>query len=598
LTPTKNEKGQDAMKTRIQKLGGMRMRPLALAISATVFAAAHVSAAEIDTGNPDLVVRLDTTVRYNAAQRVQARDSKIGNNYLSDEGTYSFDKGAMVANRLDLLSELDVIFKKDMGFRVSGAGWYDAAYGDKSKSNPVLKDAIGRPAATSYVGQNYSSLVKRYYAGPSGEILDAFVFGSFDAGDVPVRVKAGRHTVFWGESLLLGGALHGVSYAQMPLDLQKGFATPGVEAKELFRPLNQISVQAQLTDTLSFAAQYFLQWESFRYPEGGTYLGPVDFAFNGPDNVIQATHPALGALGYTRGPASEPKDRGEFGLAARWSPEALNGTMGFYYRNYADKLPQALVTSAKVVGGFPIASNSFYNMIYPDNIELYGISLAKNIAGVSVGAELSYRQNTPLLARILGNASAAGKLPPGETAGPRGDTMHGLVNLMGFVSKTPLFDAATWAAELTWMRWDKITSGAALFNAEGYNCSVRYGAPAVTRVGDKWDGCATKDYYGIGMSFTPTWYQALPGIDLSAPVSYSRGLKGNAATIFGGNEGNGNFSVGLGADLFAKYRMDLKYIGYFGKYRTDGTAAVTAQNGFTTLLKDRGFVSLTLKTSF
>lgn len=222
----------------------------------------------------------------------------------------------------------------------------------------------------------------------------------------------------------------------------------------------------------------------------------------------------------------------------------------------------------------------------------------KSIAGLSVGAELSWRHITPLLARILGDATASGFPAPGETAGPRGDTTHGLVNVLGAVSRTPLFDAASWAAELTWMRWNKVTSGASLFNAVGYNCSVRYGFLPVTRAGDKWDGCATKDYYGLGLSFSPTWFGVLPGVDLSAPMSYSRGLKGNAATTFGGNEGNGNFSLGLSADVFTKYRVDLKYIGYFGEYRTDGTSAVTAQNGFTTLLKDRGFVSLTLKTTF
>ena len=46
-----------------------------------------------------------------------------------------------------------------------------------------------------------------------------------------------------------------------------------------------------------------------------------------------------------------------------------------------------------------------------------------------------------------------------------------------------------------------------------------------------------------------------------------------------------------------KYRFDLKYIDYVGRYRDNGTA-VTTQNGFTTLLRDRGFVSLTFKTTF
>src|SRR5207249_6993201 len=111
------------------------------------------------------------------------------------------------------------------------------------------------------------------------ELMDAFVFGGMDLGDVPVQAKAGRHTVYWGESVLLGGHLDSIAYAQNPLDLQKGFATPGTEAKELFRPLNQLSMQAQVSDTLSLAAQAMFEWESARYPEGGTYLGPVDFTF-------------------------------------------------------------------------------------------------------------------------------------------------------------------------------------------------------------------------------------------------------------------------------------------------------------------------------
>ena len=102
---------------------------------------------------------------------------------------------------------------------------------------------------------------------------------------------------------------------------------------------------------------------------------------------------------------------------------------------------------------------------------------------------------------------------------------------------------------------------------------------------------------GIGLAFTPTWFQVFPGVDLSAPVTYSRGLSGNAPTIFGGNQDNGNYSIGVAADIFQKYRVDLKYIDYYGKYKDNGIA-VTSQNGFTTLLEDRGFISLTFKATF
>jgi hypothetical protein len=553
----------------------MSLRAAAAAVALGFGACGTVSAFEFDTGNPDISLRWDNTVRYNLGVRVEGRDSRIGNSVVSDEGTYSFNTGDVVTNRFDLLSELDFIWKKRYGFRVSGAAWWDAAYDDTSGCNPTLCNL------SSYPNQRYSSYTNRYYQGPSAELLDAFVFGSFDLGTVPTSVKAGRHSLYWGESLFVNGNLHGIAYSQNPLDLQKGFATPGSEAKELFRPLNQISGSAQVTDTVSVAAQYFLQWEEFRYPEGGTYLGPVDFVFNGPERQFLSQ-----ALGFAaRGNAIEPGQSGEWGISARWSPAWLDGTVGLYYRNYSDKLPQTLLTQ---VG----PNRSVYNLIYKEDIDLWGISLAKNIGGISVGAELSYRHNTPLNAQVLGNAAAAGPITGGTTPGPVGDTYHGLINALGIIPKTPVFDTANWAVELTWSHWSEVKTGANLFNAVGYpGCTVA-GQPA-----DKWAGCATKDYWGLALAFTPTWFQVFPGVDLQAPVTFATGLYGNAATVFGGNEQTGNYTIGVGADIFQRYRVDLKYIDWFGYTRDNGNAVIS-QNGFTSLLKDRGFVSLTFKTTF
>ena len=58
-------------------------------------------------------------------------------------------------------------------------------------------------------------------------------------------------------------------------------------------------------------------------------------------------------------------------------------------------------------------------------------------------------------------------------------------------------------------------------------------------------------------------------------MTYAIGLSGNAATIFGGNQGLGNYSVGLGADVLQKYRFDLKYIDFIGHYRDNGTAVTS-----------------------
>ena len=102
-----------------------RAQRIAIAV-ASAWGLLHGGAAlafEFDTGNPDLSVRWDNTPRLNLGMRVEGRDDKIGNNQLYDEGTYSFDRGDMVAERLDWLTELDVVYQKRFGARVSAQLW-------------------------------------------------------------------------------------------------------------------------------------------------------------------------------------------------------------------------------------------------------------------------------------------------------------------------------------------------------------------------------------------------------------------------------------------------------------------------------------------
>lgn len=598
---------------------GARLTAVSAAVlGMLVLAAAPAQAMEFNTGNPDLEVRWDNTVRYNLGVRTgQQNQSGIGNNPTFDEGEFRFDNGDVVTNRFDLLTELDLVYKSKYGFRVSAAGWYDNAYKDgKARRNPAIP-AAAQPVG-SYVGDNYTAYTDRYYAGPSGEIMDAFAFGTFDVADAPLSLKAGRHTVFWGESLLLGGAVHAISYAQSPLDLAKGFATPGAEAKELFRPLNSISGTYQPTTELSLGAQYFLDWESFRYPEGGTFLGPGDFAFNGP----QQQFTALGLL--PRSAANEPEKRGDFGLSARWSPEALDGTLGFFYRNYTDKLNAVLATG----GATRTATNPLglqYGQFYAEDIDLFGMSLSKSIGGVSIGTDFSYRKNTPLNAQTLG-------LTPSAMVGPlagltpflfpngasnvtlndnsyqaRGNTWHLVVNALGIVPKTPLFDTASYVGEIAYSKLDKVTANQDMYFGEGYGaCNPALNNPALpaavrSQYKDSGDGCSTGSSFSLAVNFTPVWFQVLPGVDLSMPMSYSKTISGNSPVTLGGNEGNGNYSIGLSADVQQKYRFDLKYVDFFGDVKTGtiaGLPAVTAINGLSTALKDRGQIAFTFKTTF
>ena len=117
-------------------------------------------------------------------------------------------------------------------------------------------------------------------------------------------------------------------------------------------------------------------------------------------------------------------------------------------------------------------------------------------------------------------------------------------------------------------------------------------------------------------NFNPTWYQVFPGIDMSMPMSYNVGLKGNSAVQLGGNEDAGSYSVGVGTDVYQKYRFDLKYVDNFGPFDTCETGSSTTTPpaaggqyncipGQTTShgrpvaqLKDRGMVTATFKTTF
>lgn len=553
---------------------------------------------EIPTGNSDVVLRWDNTLRYTLANRIKKQDQTIINNPNTDDGDRNFNVG-IVSNRLDILSEADFVYKERYGARVSASGWYDQRY-DAPLDNTSL--ATSNHMQDGHAAKGYSSFVDRYYRGPDGELLDAFVFAGFDVAGMPLNIKVGRHTNYWGESLMLNGNIHGIAYAQSPLDGSKYFGQPGAEAKELFRPLNNVSAQLQVSNALSIAGMYYLQYETNKFPEAGSYLGFHDVLMNGSESLITGANPfGPGYARVTRGKDILPKENGDWGISARWAPEWLNGSAGLYYRNFSDKFWQLHVTPG---GAFNPSildpANGVvgrYNMAYADNIELFGASYATTLLGVSIGSEISYRKNMPLMSDpvfVLPQGLPAAAYPPGaitalpgrgETGGARGNTWHAVVNFLGLINKTPLFDSATWNTEFTYSRVDKVTQGGAVYKGrDGYNEI------------DK----TTRDYIGGSAGFTATWFQVLPGVDLTMPLSVMSGLVGNSAVTLGGNKNAGAYSAGLGADIFNKYKVDLKYTDYFGEYgsnQADPASAPVARSLYS-MLSDRGFLSLTLKATF
>src|SRR3974390_1569161 len=235
---------RDNRMRRAGRLNIIRQGCLAAVVAAILGVCGSAGAFEIPTGNEDVVIHWDNTFRYTLAQRLRGQDNQIIGSANNDDGDRNFDVG-LVSSRLDLLTEADVVYKKDFGIRLSAAAWYD----------PVYRAGLDNNAPT-FLSNNFvdgvqshglNAYTRRRFAGVDAELLDAFAFAKVDLGEVPVNVRVGRHTIYWGEAFFPAAGSNGISYGQSPIDMAKALAMPGVELKEIFRPLNQVSVQVQPT---------------------------------------------------------------------------------------------------------------------------------------------------------------------------------------------------------------------------------------------------------------------------------------------------------------------------------------------------------------
>lgn len=561
------------------RLAPAAVRALAAACTCgAVLASPPAHAVRIDTGNPELELRLDTSLRYNLGVRTERIDPALGNSPNYDETDYSFKRGQVMMNRIDLLSELDASWNNRFGLRVSAAAWADFAYDGKARTNPgEVFPGLPYSAIGSYADNGYSSSVKRFYKGPSGEILDAFVFANFDR----VKLKAGQMTNFWGESLFT--QFHGIAYSQAPLDGRKATSSPGIGAKEVFLPIPQLSAQFQLTPELSLGAQYVLGWKPNRLPDGGTYFGAADLLFEGPDRTLAGFDPTTGAPFFVpRGQALEPtRKRGNWGLNARWSPAWMNGVAGLYYRKFDETQPWPAVFRLDPVSFAPLD----YHQTYARGTQMLAASYTTTLGEASIGAELIYRKNTALNSAsfFAANGDFAG------VEGARGNTWHAVVNALYLLPRTPLWETGEIQAELAYSRLSKVTRNAAVFNGVGYACPAGQG---------KNEGCSTKDVLIGQFNIEPRWLQVLPGLDLSAPMSVAYGLHGNGATLGGGNEGSYAWSIGLAGKYRDNYNFSLKYNDSHARSKNDPTTGwVSTQNG-NAAQNDHGWLSFTFSTSF
>jgi uncharacterized protein DUF1302 len=613
----------------------MKKKLLAMSVLAAI--SAQANAFQFDTSD-DWEIRWDNTLKANAMFRTEAIDPDVVTNgynaggypdevrhpragwFVADDSDLSVDRSnlGLVSTRFDVFSEMDVIFKDDFGFRISGSVWYDPQFGSSSDHPRDRRQTWGQPTAD--IGDYTDTAEEMHYLG--GEVLDAFAFANFDIGETTMGIRAGRHTIYWGNSLLAVGAINGFGGSMSPLDFNKGLSVPGTEAKELFRPTAKISGVWQLSDNTTLNAYYNFEHGRYLLPEAGTYFSPItglteDSEFvkvPGPDSSDPADLTSPVRTGY-RVDYKDRHDSGDWGFNLQYYVERWNLETSFIYMNYVDKNLHGLAGGANALiaagvvgpyetpgdwddGALPIGKGFWQ---FKDDIELIGVSFAKEIAGVSVGLDIAYRQDAGLTPGFNQTLGQAYNVPEGldglaealgfhvlknkdgsnmteeqmfmrdasSTLGAVGDTWSVIANGVGLLSDNGIWEGGSWIAEATFAMLEDCTE----------NCHVL--DPRVRE--DLWTT-------NVAFVFRPTWYQIFPGTDLTVPISWNHmfgNRKKGLFTFAGDGEGG---SVSVGAELLVNQQWTFR-ASYNARY-----GPVNA--GIGGLLKDRDNISLTLKRTF
>jgi len=361
-----------------------------------------------------------------------------------DNGNLNYDAGDSFSQLIKGTHELDVHYD-NIGLFVRGMYYYDFAMMDSDRDwTNQLSGQTNDPCNDSEAKKQVCTDVR---------LLDAYVYGDFDLGDMPFSVRLGQQVISWGESTLIG---HGISEIN-PVDIAR-LRAPGAELKEAFIPFGAVWGSLGITENFNIEAFYQYSWEKTILPPPGSYFSTNDFAGDGgnhnnvqlgfsgnPDmdvntlmaglnqigDMMRSGDPAMMAaagqayLAYPtkitlRSPGKsaelEPDDGGQYGLRLSWYLPELNETeLSLYYVNYHSRRPifagQTANFGAAAVGadlGYlaanPITEENLYDLStfsqvklqYPEDIAMYALSFNTTLGTTAVAGEISYRQDEPL----------------------------------------------------------------------------------------------------------------------------------------------------------------------------------------------------------
>lgn len=554
-----------------------RQRLRAVSVAASLVAvASHSLAGQIDVGNPDVEMRWDNTFKYSAGVRVKSPSATltefapaplgggVGSAALNgDDGDRNFKRGGLISNRVDLLSELDVVYRKDFGLRVSAAAWYDAVYNrSNANSSPATNNSLSVP-------YNEFTAATRDLHGRKAEVLDAFVFGAADVGTARVSGRLGRHTVLWGESLFYGA--NGIAGTQSPVDLIKASSVPGSTTKEILMPVGQISGQVQLSPSLTLMGYYQYEWARTRLPSAGSYFSAADLLDAGGERIRFA--PGV-PNGLARGADLEGRDSGQFGLGLRTQLGEFD--VGAYATRYHAKTP--VTYNRPGAPGVPGAMAGQYQLVFPEDITAYGMSATTTVGSVNYGGEVSVRRGTPLTGMpqtVIGPVVADNNDHPLYAIG---NSAHAQMSMIWTMPRNFLSDESSLTMEVA---YNQLTSCSR-------NCKAM-------------DPGVDESAVAVRAAFSAPQRNVVDGLDLTPSISvgYNRG---KSPVVYMGPDKGGDVTLSLAGNYLSVWDFSLAYTHYYGKENTatysSSNPALNGSATFGQTLKDRNFVSLSLRRTF
>jgi hypothetical protein len=552
---------------------------LAAAITLAM-ACGDAQAFRFDTGNSDVKMRWDNTLKYSTIYRLNDPDEDHLARYIGSpagDGDRNFNKG-IASNRFDLLSEFDLIHGGNKGIRVSATGWYDSVYNKSNDNDTGLTHNLSADA------DEFNSETEEA-VGKDLKLLDAFGFYKGYAGERPFSVRLGQHTVIYGETLMSGA--NGIAAAQGPVDIVKAATVPGAQVKEFLLPTNQISATYQPTDAISLGAYYQFEWEKSDFFPAGSFLSPNDILGPGAESFLDT-------LPVPRTDDLDARDSGQWGMQLRYRPESMDVEWGFYAANYHDKTPSAVYVNIgqnaflSSIGLTPpdnIAPASF-TRVYHEDIRTYGISASTLLGDDNVSIEASIRENMPLTGglcpatdpagcgyfinttSLLGGPSFDNKDNPGYAVGK---TQHiTLVDIHIFQPNAILKDGGSVATQLDWHRVSSVTDNEEMI-----------------------DQTTTKSASSVTVAFTADYYQVLEGIDISIPIVWTHNLTGRSRAYVGWIEHGGSLDVGLNFTYHTVWKGGFNYHQFQGHEGSGIGAGSFDQTQF-----DRDYLSFNISRTF